>query len=75
MSAEGRVVRAAQVLELGAQAARLVDPRLPLAGARPGLVGEPVDLAPHLVGERLLVARLPGERRVLLGQELAGSRP
>src|SRR6185295_2153712 len=55
----GREPARAGVLELLDQAPGLLDAALGLRGARLGTLTEPLDLAAHGVGERILERRLP----------------
>ena len=63
--------RARPSCELLDEPARLLDARLGLGGARLGAAAQPLDLAPHPVGERLLVGRLPAQELVAPREELA----
>ena len=60
-----------EVGELVLQPLRLVDARLGLARAGPGLAREPVELAAHAVAQRLLVGGLAGQQLVLRLEERA----
>ena len=53
------------------QAARLLDAALRLGGARLRAAPQPLDLAPHRVGQRLLVGGLAAQELVAAGEELA----
>ena len=68
----GAVDRAGpRVVELGHEAARLLDPALGLGGARLGAPPQPFDLAPDGVGERLLVGGLAAQELVAAREKLA----
>ena len=59
------------VPELLDEAARLLDARLRLGGARLGAAPQPLDLAADGVGQRLLVGGLAAQELVAAGEELA----
>ena len=60
-----------QVGEFAHQAAGVVDARLGFAGARLGAAAQPLHLAPHAVGQRLLAVGLREQELLLLFQEVA----
>src|SRR2546427_833730 len=61
------------VLELLDEPPRLLDAPLRLGGARLGTAAEPLDLAPHGVGQRFLIGLLSTQKLVAARQELAVS--
>src|SRR5262249_56320278 len=67
----GREPTCAGVLELLDEASGLLDAALGLLGARLGAPAEPLDLASHGVGERVLVGRLPAQELVPARQKFA----
>ena len=62
------------VPELLDEPAGLLDAPLRLGGARLGAAAQPLDLAAHRVGERLLVGGLAAQELVAAGEELAVRR-